>query len=84
MVKLHLTTNESKELDGSSHGKCHAVGILSVRDIERCSTALHLAGKEREVHVVRSHKVRLISGDDTDEMLKWCWIGTEMLRIVKS
>ena len=62
-MKLHLTTNEPIELDDSSHRKRHAVGVLSVRDIERCSTALHLASKEREVHVVRGHEVRLIAGD---------------------
>jgi len=45
------------------------MNILSVRYIERCSTALHLADKKREVYIVRSYKVRLIVEDEV--VNKW-------------
>lgn len=63
-MELLLTTHQTKQLDKSSYRKCHAVGILTVGDIKGCSTALHLACQEREVHIVSGHEEGLVPGDE--------------------
>jgi hypothetical protein len=51
-VQLLFPLDKSEQLDDAPHGKSHAVSVLSVGDVKRCSTALHFARKEREVHPV--------------------------------
>ena len=40
------------------------MSILSVCDIECCGATIHLAREKREVHVVRGHEERLVTGDE--------------------
>ena len=59
-VKLHLPPYQSEQLNRRSHRKRHAVGVLSIGDVQRGSTTLYFARQEREVHVVRGHEVRRV------------------------
>ena len=54
-VDFILAFHCPKELDNSPHRKRHAVRVLAVGDVECCSSALHLARQELEVHIVRGH-----------------------------
>src|SRR5690349_19266286 len=52
-MKLLFALYSFVELDDTSHGNSHTVSVLSIGDVKRCSTALHFAREEREVHPVR-------------------------------
>ena len=49
-MELPLPLDKLEVLDDAPYGKSHAVSVLSVCDIKRCSTALHFAREELEVH----------------------------------
>ena len=63
-VDLVLAFHCAKELDGGPHRERHAVRVLAVRDVKCCSSALHLARQEWEVHVVRGHEEGHVPGDE--------------------
>ena len=51
-MKLLFSLYSFVELNHAPHGNCHAVSVLPVRDIKRCSTILHFAYEEWEVYLV--------------------------------
>ena len=51
-MKLLLALYSSTELDDAPYSNSHAVSVLSISDVKRCSTALYFAREEREVHSV--------------------------------
>lgn len=55
-MKLLLALHKSEELYSTSYCKSHAIGVLSVCDIERRGAALHFTHQEQEVHVIRSYE----------------------------
>lgn len=55
-VKLFLTLNQPEKLDNRLDGKGHAIRILLVCDVKRCSTVLDFVGKEGKVYVVYGYK----------------------------
>lgn len=62
-MDLALALNSTKELGDRPHREGHTVGILPVRDVQRCGAALHFAGQEGEVQVIRAHKEGLVSSE---------------------
>ena len=59
-VKLHLPPYQSEQLNRRSHRKRHAVGVLSIGDVQRGSTTLYFARQEREIHVLSCHEERRV------------------------
>jgi hypothetical protein len=51
LVELLLTLHESEELYNASHCKSHAMGVLSVCNIESRGAAFHFAGESLEVYL---------------------------------
>jgi len=63
-INFILALDSTEELDDAPHRKGHAVGVLPICDVERSGATLHLAGQEREVHVVRGHEEGLVPGNE--------------------
>ena len=57
-MKLFVTLNKPEKLDGTPRCHCHAMSILSIRNIESCGAALYFTLQERKVHIASSHKER--------------------------
>lgn len=55
-VEILLTLHESEKLDNTSHCESHAMGVLSVCNVEGSGAALHLACQQWEIHIPRSHE----------------------------
>ena len=51
-MKLLFALHSLVELNDASYCKSHAVSILLISNVKRCSTALHFVCEEREVHPV--------------------------------
>ena len=77
LVDLILALNSTEELDDAPHRKGYAIGILSVRDVERSGAALHLASQEQEVHIVRGHEEGLVPSNEVAN--KWRQLGELVL-----
>ncbi len=60
LVKLFLALYSFVELDDTSHDNSHAVSVLSIDDVKRCSIALHLTDKKREVHSINCDEKEVI------------------------
>jgi hypothetical protein len=63
-VKLYLTANESKELDGSSRRKCHAMGICRSAMSSAAAPHFTLEVRNRKYIWVSGHEVRLVARDE--------------------
>lgn len=49
-MKLLFALYSSVKLDDAPYSNSHAVSVLSISNVKRCSTALHFAREEWEVH----------------------------------
>jgi len=68
-MQLLFPLSKTEELDDTPYSKSHTMSVLSICNVERCCTALHLAGEEREIHPEGCNEERSIE-NAADERIK--------------